>query len=318
VRRPLALLVAALALVGAASALGYVRSRTSKSNTPLAWTSGCAFVTPDSGGTPDVPLPKVLEVIAVSADTWSNTGCSYLTLHVDDPPEAGGEASLGRPVGKNYVVFRGDTWCPPDPKEPCYDSNATALTTVFYVDKPGDPDDGRILDADVEINNINFAFTTDGTRPPTAGTRPVADLENTLTHEFGHLLGLDHTCYDGWNPCEQGTCKVNHVSCQTELDCYPLDDTGRRIPSCSDSLPPKVSEATMFNFASAGDTTKRSLTQDDIEGICAIYPLAADPNVCARVSTGEDDGCAVGGRPGVGAGLAALAALALALRRRRA
>ena len=91
-------------------------------------------------------------------------------------------------------------------------------------------DAGRILDADVEMNNFNFAFTVDGTAPATAAGRPVADVQNTLTHELGHLLGLDHTCYDGWNPCENGTCRVNHLTCQSELDCHPVDETGAPIP----------------------------------------------------------------------------------------
>jgi MYXO-CTERM domain-containing protein len=315
-RRLVALVAAVAALAATASALGYVRSRTSKSGKALAWQgSSCAYITPDSAGTPDLSLADVTAAIDASAQTWSEVPCSYFRLNVD-APEPHGSAVLDKPQGLNYVVFRTDKWCPPDASEPCYDPNATALTTVFYIDRPGEADDGRILDADVEVNNLDFAFTVDGTPPPDTHGRPVADVQNTLTHEFGHLLGLDHTCYDGWNPCENGKCKTNQVTCTTELDCYPVDDTGAKIPNCNDALPPKVTGATMYNYASAGDTSKRTLSQDDVDGVCNIYPTASDPGVCSRVDTGGDSGCAAGGRPAAPA-LLLLALGALLLRRRR-
>ncbi|HEY3354133.1 MAG TPA: MYXO-CTERM sorting domain-containing protein [Polyangia bacterium] len=317
-RRRLAAALALVALAAAASALGYVRSRTAKSNTPLAWHGSCAFLTPDSAGTPDVPTAAVLAAIDASVQTWTTTGCSYFDLRVD-PSEPNGSAILDRPQGKNFIVFRRDAWCPPDPSEPCYDANATALTTVFYVDKPGAADDGRILDADVEMNNVDFGFTVDGTPPPTHYQSGVADLENTLTHELGHLLGLDHTCYDGWNKCEDGFCKVNHLACRANTDdCNPVDENGTKIPNCGPDLPASVVQATMFNYASPGDTSKRTLSQDDINGLCAMYPLAADPKSCSRVDTSSDSGCRAA--PGAAASpallLLLLAALALARRRR--
>lgn len=46
--------------------------------------------------------------------------------------------------------------------------------------------------------------------------------------------------------------------------------------------------ATMSPFGDPGTTHKRSLTQDDIDGLCALYPLIDDPQFCEEPWCGLD------------------------------
>ena len=69
------------------------------------------------------------------------------------------------------------------------------MTTVSFLNKPTEPDlDGQIVDTDIDLNAVGYRFV-DGSKPLSTGDRrsPV-DLWNVLTHELGHVMGLDHTC----------------------------------------------------------------------------------------------------------------------------
>jgi hypothetical protein len=69
---------------------------------------------------------------------------------------------------------------------------AIAITTTSY-----SPSTGRILDSDIEFNTPSFIFTTVDSPPCPSGAYSqacvVTDVQNTTTHELGHLLGLSHT-----------------------------------------------------------------------------------------------------------------------------
>jgi hypothetical protein len=192
--------------------------------------------------------------------------------------------------GENLVVFRRG-WCADHPQarvDPCYtdpdvdcgniygcfedhgpqDRQAVAMTAVLY-----EPSSGRILDADIQMNGWDgepgplqlpaasngWYFTCGAPAANPCTTYGEADcsymdLQNTITHEAGHVLGLAHA---GPN-------------------------------------------TTMFSTTVVGETAKRDLSQDDVAGVCAIYP--------------EPSGCATAGG---GAGALGILLAAAALRRRK-
>jgi len=301
-------LAAAFVLVAmAATASAFVRSRTAK-GIPVAWSGSCAYVTPDSAGTPDLPSDQLFAVVQQSMANWTNAvgGQAYLKLVYQAPMPL--EAHLD---GVNTVKFRTDRWCHPDDaqqKNVCYSSAAAGITTVFFV-QDGSDKAGTILDADIELNDLNFTFAVlPTTAQPRSGTS-FADLENTLTHELGHLQGLDHTCKDSATPPQE------------------VDDSGNPPPDCDSlsSLPladqVKIKLATMYNFAMPGEISKRSPEADDVAGIANAYPPANDPSSCkpTDLNAFKTGGCTIGGR--ASRSLAAIAVLlgallALVLRRR--
>lgn len=139
-------------------------------------------------------VPVVLQeadvdrVVAASAATWTDVDCSDMTVAVGPTTEervAGFDWAAGSSSteNQNVVVFRADE--PGDPVDAWLHSfSALAITTVTFV-----ATSGRILDADVEFNAAGFEFTT---CDPGPACDVVNDLENTLTHEVGHVVGLDH------------------------------------------------------------------------------------------------------------------------------
>ncbi|MDB4965535.1 MAG: peptidase and matrixin and adamalysin [Myxococcales bacterium] len=297
-----------LLTTAATTAYAFVRSRTEK-GVAVHWSGGCAFIQPDLSGSPDLPADQLFAIVQKSIANWQDAvgGGAYLKLMYQAPATL--EAHLD---GINTVKFRSDRWCHPNDAQQnnvCYSASAAGITTVFFV-QDGSDKAGTILDADIELNDINFTFAVlPTTAMPRAGTQ-LADLENTLTHELGHLQGLDHTCKDSATPAQE------------------VDEFGNTPPDCDKLflLPiadqQRLKNATMYNFAQPNETGKRSPEADDVAGIVDAYPPASDPGTCAQVNIDDykTHGCSISGRaPRSLAGIAVLlgALVALVARRRR-
>jgi hypothetical protein len=297
-----AALVVVLASAGPARA--YVRATEQHSQLPTFWTSSCEIVTIYTNGFTQMTTDEVAKSIAAAAHAWSpelvtcpkranlDAGSGHPSFEIITQLASGGAVPSVGPDGKNVVIFQTESWD--------YYADAIALTH-----RSTDPS-GRIFDADIEVNaaTIDFVWANlDPNSPPARGGQDQIDLQAAITHEFGHFLGLAHTCFD----------------LGPDGETQSVDDQGQPSPNCPDGNAQQRA-AVMWYFVERGvlGTTKRVVTTDDARGVCGIYPPTATPPVCAADLPEDGCGCRTSGRGGApSAVLVTMTALVGARRRRR-
>lgn len=271
----LGVLCAAIAIP--TDARSYVRTRTKASCLPLRWAQTCIFLQPDAElARDDMAADAVTAAIQGAIQSWNDRldPSSFLRLYYLAPSESR-EVSQTDRLGS--IKFRFDRWCRPakdaNSSPICFDPAATAVTTVTFLNKPTEPDlDGQIVDTDIDLNAVGFRFV-DGTQTlPSGEKRPVVDLWNVLTHELGHVQGLDHTCNldFGSQPACMTDDKGDPVPSCTELD------TMRRTSQSAET----AFEAAMYPTSVAGDYSRRIPTSDDLAGVIVSHPASSDPQSC--------------------------------------
>jgi hypothetical protein len=157
-----------------------------------------------------------MRAIQSAFDAWNDVACSGLSARFD-------------PSGthRNTVAFETRDWE--------HSRTSFAVTAVSYR-----PDDGEIVEADIEVNEVHYEFDA-----RQSGPSPNApDLQNTITHEIGHAFGFAHSKHDS---------------------------------------------ATMYGGARPGETSKRTLHSDDVDGLCQVYSRDSFNGECRQEQSLEPD-----------------------------
>lgn len=281
-----------------APAHAYVRSLTSKTQLPLFWRHPCVRLTLLVDSLPGAVSADLFRTAAREAGrAWSTpqVACTRTDVSVEDDERS---QRFSEADDVNSLQFLQEFWGrnarDASQRRP-YDPFALAITSVW-----AKPSTGEITEADIEFNGLGPPWG-DLEADPEAGTDGSShDLQNVLTHELGHVLGLDHTCDAGG---------------QTNW----TDHRGDPVGACP--APPETEGPTMVGSIQPGDLARRTLEEDEQLAMCDLYPAEGAPS-CPKLSQNAEGGCALGTRPtGRGGALpflsAVLWAAAFAWRRKR-
>lgn len=180
--------------------------------TPIRWYKDTVVMYGDMNGTADVAGNAEWQAVNASIETWDKEACKQPRI-VFSGLKKDGQSGYW-PDKNNYNLIK---WV--NDKKEWEDKYTGGDTVIAFTTITFDLKSGEIFDADTELNDWAFDFTVDPSRSK-------YDVQNTVTHELGHVLGMDHS---------------------------------------------KNAHATMFYSANKGDINKRTLAQDDTNGLCYLY-----------------------------------------------
>jgi MYXO-CTERM domain-containing protein len=297
-----ALVLSLLAAPMAGTARAYVRA-INDSGAPYYWASSCANVTIYLNGFSMMTSDEVAKSIAAAAHAWSpsevtcpgptgDAGSTHPYFEIIPSMSSGGPVPEAVYDGKNSIIFQTTDWP--------HQADAVALTSHFSTH------DGALVDSDIEINAVSGSWAN--LDPGSTGGNHldfVDDLQTAITHEFGHFLGLAHTCFN----------------VGVDAPAESTDDQGAPVPACPTELgtPGDLPQAqsVMWFYVQPGSIAKRVLSPDDVRAVCDLYPAAKDPHVCASNLPDDGCGCRTGGGTSAGGAALVVLAVATALARRR-
>ncbi len=190
----------------------------------------------------------------------SGIGSDYLFSTVVRSLQLWQDASLGQ------VEF--DYWQGTNPKifEPNSDFNG--LSSLYFSSSGGQAlgpsvlgmtqvwyavDTGEILEADVQLNDVDFRFSTNESDTSSQGSRSVY-LANVVAHELGHAYGLSH-------------------SGVAQASMFPIEASGQSEPTCDDQAGIR-SLAIGPRGASRGEVSGRILSESSGSPVFGAHVVA--------------------------------------------
>ncbi|NUP07662.1 MAG: matrixin family metalloprotease [Polyangiaceae bacterium] len=281
----------ALALVAPSTAHAYCRSTTCTGDCPrddegcktsgekLFWPSSCVGVSLQKDSSEFIPFKYFEQTAQKAFVEWSDLSCDTGTAtmsfsQLDDVACHKAEYNTDG-TNANIILFQDTKW-----NYTGVDNNL-AKTTVTFNDETGE-----ILDADIEVNHANNNFTI-------SDMVIEYDLQAILTHEIGHLIGLDHspdfsaTMYAGYEPGTTDQRSLEPDDVFAVCDAYPPERQASCRPEPNGGI---------------GDECG-GVTPDDGDG--------GPADACSISAAGDESGARWS------AMVIAFAAMALAMRRRK-
>ncbi len=168
--------IATLAVGAVTTEAHAFKLKETRTSAHIHWDAGSVVYSINAASSSDLSFEQARDAVQRSFGAWSDQPGSALKMVY------GGEtasANYGYERGgqnENLVMWAEDDWA--------FGSEVLAITlTTFSVNN------GKLLDADIVINGVDFKWATDGSADR-------HDLANTLTHEVGHFIGLDHSDHE--------------------------------------------------------------------------------------------------------------------------
>lgn len=254
----------------------YNRKRAEESEHCLHWNRDTVIEwRANAAGNPETPGETEFDAMRAAFETWNEALRECASVRFQEGPRTAsrhiGWLSSASELDKNanVIVFRQRLCSDVAPASAaCWDDGdcgnaydcwphsafTVALTHAWH--RPG----GVVLDADIELNVPSFIFSTVDAPPcvsPRFDVTCVAwDLQNTMTHEIGHVLGLDHTklpgstMFESAPPGETSKRVLDPGTKSFVCDVYP---TGQASTDCViDAFAPKLGDAARGCACGAG------------------------------------------------------------------
>ena len=163
-------------------ASAYVRS--SPNGVPVAWALNCLRIYLNANGSEDLNFAELESAVVESMAPWNDLTCSGVELIYEGAIEAQSVGYSDEGDNHNVIVFRDEMG------EWIYPADVLGLTTLTFCSAVGGACGfaGQLLDADIEFNGSEAPFSAE-----VGAVVEHHDFANTLTHELGHFIGLDHS-----------------------------------------------------------------------------------------------------------------------------
>ncbi len=165
------LAVALLALLAATGPASAYQLKENGEGAVVRWPAGDVTFHVSEAGSKDLAMNDVKRIVRAAFSEWSKVEGTSLDLKMGEPTAEAPGFYPGQ-ANTNVVAFARDAWP--------FETDAMAMTITAFRQSTGE-----LVDADIIVNELHHTWGE--------GEAAANDLQNALTHEVGHFIGVAHS-----------------------------------------------------------------------------------------------------------------------------